>query len=150
MVIHMKKKYLSRQSSDLKKWNVLYITYMCWNFKRRQHLLTKKYKMQRSVPPLIQGISEHVVFYLLGNIYYSVYRAKQRGIIASKNCQPCKKKYTHWKNKKILFILKNQCQKDNIRHYKNPRRFLNLMLFFQDGYNLKDTIYKFSKLRNMF
>lgn len=51
--------------------------------------------MQRSVPPLIQGISEHVVFYLLGNIYYSVYRAKQRGIIASKNCQPCKKKYTH-------------------------------------------------------
>lgn len=104
MVIHMKKKYLSRQSSDLNKWNVLYITYMCWNFKRRQHLLTKNYKMQRSVPPLIQGISEHVVFYLLGNIYYSVYRAKQRGIIASKNCQPCKKKYTHWKNKKCYLF----------------------------------------------
>lgn len=106
--------------------------------------------MQRSVPPLIQGISEHVVFYLLGNIYYSVYRAKQRGIIASKNCQPCKKKIHTLKKQKMLFILKNQCQKDNIRHYKNPRRFLNLMLFFQDGYNLKDTIYKFSKLRNMF
>lgn len=61
--------------------------------------------MQRSVPPLIQGISEHVVFYLLGNIYYSVYRAKQRGIIASKNCQPCKKKiHTLKKQKNIIYF----------------------------------------------
>lgn len=60
--------------------------------------------MQRSVPPLIQGISEHVVFYLLGNIYYSVYRAKQRGIIASKNCQPCKKKNTHTEKTKKYYL----------------------------------------------
>lgn len=60
--------------------------------------------MQRSVPPLIQGISEHVVFYLLGNIYYSVYRAKQRGIIASKNCQPCKKNTHTEKTKNVIYF----------------------------------------------